>query len=113
MMLMVLEKAHPILNKFSRFLKHGKSSNDCMFSNIGRMPIPHQYKTFEIETIYTPTVIGPLGNTTSLMTSIYRGQMDFSFVASEGFVPYAEGEAIQGRIMSILKEQLQTQLQPA
>jgi NRPS condensation-like uncharacterized protein len=113
LMLMVLEKAHPILNKFRRFLKHGKSSNDCMFSNIGRMPIPHQYRTFEIETIYTPTVIGPLGNTTSLMTSIYRGQMDFSFVASEGFVPYAEGQAIKGRIMSILKEQLQTQLQPA
>ncbi|KIO78798.1 hypothetical protein TH53_01545 [Pedobacter lusitanus] len=113
LMLMVLEKAHPILNKFRRFLKHGKSSNDCMFSNIGRMPIPYQYSTFEIETIYTPTVIGPLGNTTSFMTTIYRGKMDFAFVASEGYIPYADGLAIQGKIMSILKEQLETQLQPA
>lgn len=113
LMLMVLEKAHPILHKFSRYLKHGKSSNDCMFSNMGRMIFPYQYGTFEIETIYTPTVIGPLGNTTSFMVSVYRGKMDFAFVASEGYVPYTEGQAIQMRIMAILKEQLQTQLQPA
>ena len=112
LMLMVLEKAHPILNKFTRFLKHGQSSNDCMFSNMGKITMPYQYKTFEIETMYAPTAIGPLGNTTSLIISTYRGQMDFSFVASEGFVPYTEGQAIQSRIMSILKEQLQTQLQP-
>lgn len=73
--------------------------------------MPYQYKTFEIETMYAPTSIGPLGNTTSLITSTYRGQMDFCFVASEGFVPYAEAKAIQGRIISILEAQLQTQLE--
>jgi NRPS condensation-like uncharacterized protein len=113
LMLMVLEKAHPVLHKFSRFLKHSKSSNDCMFSNMGRITMPYQYKTFEIETMYAPTAIGPLGNTTSLLTSTCRGQMDFCFVASEGYIPYTEGQAIQTRIMSILKEQLKTQLQPA
>lgn len=113
LMLMVLEKSHPILHKFSRYLKHGKSSNDCMFSNIGRLTIPFQYDNFEIETIYTPTVIGPLGNTTSFMTSIYRGITDFAFVASEGYIPFTEGQAMQTKIMSILKEQLKTQLQPA
>lgn len=111
LMLMVLEKAHPVLHKFSRFLKHNRSSNDCMFSNMGRITMPYQYKTFEIETMYAPTSIGPLGNTTSLITSTYRGQMDFCFVASEGFVPYAEAKAIQGRIISILEAQLQTQLE--
>ncbi|MBB5637337.1 NRPS condensation-like uncharacterized protein [Pedobacter cryoconitis] len=113
LMLMVLERAHPILHKFRRFLKHGKSSNDCMFSNMGRMAIPYQYDTFEIETIYSPTVIGPLGNTTSLIASTYRGKLDLAFVASEGFVPYTDGQAIKSRIMEILEEQLQTQLQPA
>ncbi|AMP97143.1 Condensation domain protein [Pedobacter cryoconitis] len=113
LMLMVLEKAHPVLHKFGRFLKYSKSNNDCMFSNLGRITIPAHYKTFEIEMICTPTAIGPLGNTTSLITSTYRGKMDFSFVASEGYVPYLEGQAIQTRMMTILKEQLQTQLQPA
>ncbi len=103
---MVLENAHPIMNKFTRFLKHGKSSNDCMFSNLGNIGIPYQYNTFEVETIYSPTVIGPLGNTTTLIASTYRGQMDFSFVASEGFVPYTDAQAIQNRVMSILKEQI-------
>ncbi|QNK63118.1 hypothetical protein H7F33_00910 [Pedobacter sp. PAMC26386] len=77
------------------------------------MTIPHQYQTFEIETIYAPSVIGPLGNTTSLITSTYRGQMDFSMVISEGFVPYAEAQAIQERMMSIINEQLAIQFQTA
>ena len=59
-----------------------------------------------METIFSPSVIGPLGNTTTLVTSTYRGQMDFSFIASEGFIPYEEALAIKDKIISIIKEQI-------
>lgn len=104
--IMMMEESHASLDNFTNFLKYGKSSNDCMFSNLGKIDIPHQYKKFELETIYSPSVIGPLGNTTTLVTSTYRQQMDFTFIASEGFIPYEEGLAIQQEFLKIISKQL-------
>lgn len=103
--IMMMEESHASMNHFTNFLKYGKSSNDCMFSNLGRIAIPHEYQNFELETIFSPSVIGPLGNTTTLVTSTYRGQMDFTFIASEGFIPYAEAQAIQQKLMEIINKQ--------
>lgn len=104
--MMVMESAHDALNNFTKLLKHGKSSNDCMFSNLGRIQIPHQYKEFTLETIFSPSVIGPLGNTTTIVTSTFRGEMDFSFVGSEGYLPYAEALAIRDEVIKTVKLQL-------
>jgi hypothetical protein len=75
-----------------------------MFSNLGKIDIVHQYQNFELETIFSPSVIGPLGNTTTLVTSTYRGQMDFTFIASEGFIPYTEALGIQQKLMEIINQ---------
>lgn len=104
--IMMMEEAHGSLQNLSNFLKYGKSTNDCMFSNLGKIDIPFQYQSFELETIFSPSVIGPLGNTTTLVTSTYRGQMDFTFIASEGFIPYPEALAIQAQMKSILTQEL-------
>jgi len=106
--MMVMESAHDALKNFTKLLKHGKSSNDCMFSNLGRIQIPHQYKEFTLETIFSPSVIGPLGNTTTMVTSTFNGEMDFSFVGSEGYLPYAEALAIRDEVIQTVKEQLDT-----
>ncbi|KFF10984.1 hypothetical protein IW15_17605 [Chryseobacterium soli] len=104
--MMVMESAHDALKNFTKLLKHGKSSNDCMFSNLGRIEIPHQYKEFTLETIFSPSVIGPLGNTTTMVTSTFNGEMDFSFVGSEGYLPYSEALAIRDEVIQTVKEQL-------
>ncbi|PQA97783.1 hypothetical protein B0A69_00130 [Chryseobacterium shigense] len=104
--MMVMESAHDALKNFTKFLKHGKSSNDCMFSNLGRIRIPHEYKAFTLETIFSPSVIGPLGNTTTIVTSTFNGEMDFSFVGSEGYLPYSEALAIRDEVIQTVKEQL-------
>lgn len=104
--MMVMESAHDALKNFTRLLKNGKSSNDCMFSNLGRIQIPHQYKEFTLETIFSPSVIGPLGNTTTMVTSTFRGEMDFSFMGSEGYLPHSEALAIRDEVMKTIKLQL-------
>ncbi|MBL1220269.1 hypothetical protein JET18_05435 [Chryseobacterium sp. L7] len=104
--MMVMESAHDALKNFTKLLKHGKSSNDCMFSNLGRIQIPHQYKEFTLDTIFSPSVIGPLGNTTTLVTSTFRGEMDFSFMGSEGYLPYSEALAIRDEVIETVKLQL-------
>lgn len=106
-LMMMMEACHPALKNFTNFLKYGKSSNDCMFSNLGKIDIPYQYQNFEVETIFSPSVMGPLGNTTTMIASTYRNQMDFTFVASEGYVPFLEAEAIKEKVIAILKEQVE------
>jgi NRPS condensation-like uncharacterized protein len=103
--IMTMEAAHAGLSKFVKVLKYSKSNNDCMFSNLGKIDIPHQYQLFEVETIFAPSVIGPLGNTTTLISSTYRDRMNFTFVSSEGFVPYMDALAIKDKIISIIQEQ--------
>ncbi|ROI00228.1 condensation domain-containing protein [Chryseobacterium daecheongense] len=106
--MMVMESGHDALNNFTKLLKQGKSSNDCMFSNLGRIQIPHQYKAFMVDTIFSPSVIGPLGNTTTLVSSTFRGEMDFSFVGSEGYLPYSEALAIRDEMMKTVKQQIES-----
>lgn len=101
--LMMFEYAHPVLPRMIDFLKYGKSTNDCMFSNMGLLNIPYEYSNFTIETIFSPSVIGPLGNPTTLIASTFRKQLDFSFVSSERYIPYTEAVAIKETIMSLLQ----------
>lgn len=104
--MMVMESAHDALTNFTKLLKNGKSSNDCMFSNLGRISIAHEYKEFTLENIFSPSVIGPLGNTTTMVASTFRGEMDFSFMGSEGYLPYSEAIAIRDEVIHTIKLQL-------
>jgi len=105
--MMVMESAHDALTNFTKLLKNGKSSNDCMFSNLGRIQIAHQYKEFSLENIFSPSVIGPLGNTTTMVTSTFRGEMNFSFMGSEGYLPYSDALAIRDEVTKMVKQQLE------
>jgi hypothetical protein len=104
--MMVMESGHDALKNFTKLLKNGKSSNDCMFSNLGRIQIPHTYREFSVDTIFSPSVIGPLGNTTTMVTSTYRGEMDFSFMGSEGYLPYTDALAVRDEVVQIIHSQL-------
>lgn len=106
--MMVMESAHDALTNFTKLLKNGKSSNDCMFSNLGRISIAHEYKEFTLENVFSPSVIGPLGNTTTMVASTFRGEMDFSFMGSEGYLPHSEALAIRDEITATIKQKLES-----
>lgn len=103
-MLMQMEASHASLSGLTNFLKFSKPGSDCLFSNLGKIGIPHQYQTFEVETIYSPSAVGPLGKTTGIVASTYRGQMDFTFISSEGFLPYNEAVLIKEKIVEIINK---------
>lgn len=104
--MMVMESAHDILTKFSKLLKNRKSSSDCMFSNLGHIPIAYEYKNFTVESL-SPSLFGPLGNTTTIITSIFQSEMGFSFMGSEGYLPYSDALAIRDELFKIIKQQLE------
>jgi hypothetical protein len=80
-----------------------------MFSNLGKINIPNQYKSFEIKTMFSPTVMGQHCNTGSITTSTYGEQMDFSFIGSEGYLPYNDALAIKGKMMEMITEHIVTE----
>jgi NRPS condensation-like uncharacterized protein len=104
-MIMMFEESHSSTNYIIDFLKYSKPDNDFLFSNLGKIDIRHQYRSFEVETIYSPSAVGPFGNTTGFVASTYRGLMDFTFIGNELFIPYNEALAIKDKIISIILEQ--------
>lgn len=101
---MIMEASHHSVHKLRRFLTFAKVGNDFMFSNMGKLDIPVQYHNFTVGTVYSPTVIGPFANPNTIITTTFNGQMDFSFVSNQAFMPQATAMQIREKAMEILFE---------
>ncbi|MHA4809433.1 condensation domain-containing protein [Flavitalea flava] len=102
--LMAMEYAHSSLKKLIRLLTYGKPGNDFMFSNMGRLDLPECCGNLTIETVYSPTVIGPFANPTTIIASTFRGRLDFSFVSNEQFMENKDAMAIKYWAMELLQQ---------
>lgn len=85
--LMTFERLHKALPQMLKMLTYGKVGNDMMFSNIGKIALKEKYDKFEVETVFSPMVIGPFANPSTLICSTFKNQLDFSFVSNETFLP--------------------------
>lgn len=101
---MIMEASHRSVHKLRRFLTYAKVGNDFMFSNMGKLDIPVEYRNFTVDTVYSPTVIGPFANPNTIITTTFKGQMDFSFVSNQDFMPQATAMQIREKAMEILFE---------
>lgn len=103
--LMNFECFHPMLSG----LRKGKSKEmvnyDLVFSNLGRLDIPKSYQSFEVEEIYPPTVMGPTGNYNTVLSTTFRGLMNFSFTGSTHHFRYDEALAVKDIAMRMLLQE--------
>lgn len=100
--LMNFECFHPLLARRSKGKTKEMVNYDMVFSNLGRLDIPKSYSSFEVEAVYPPTVMGPTGNYNTVLTSTFRGQMDFSFTGSTHHFQYEEAVAVKEIAMELL-----------
>jgi Condensation domain len=100
--LMAAEQLHPSIPKLISLLRQSKGSYDFAFSNVGRLDMPEDYRTFRLAGFLGVTVAVPWRNATTLITSHFRGQTDLAFVSNDGFLPYAEAVAIKERAIDTL-----------
>ncbi|SEW18190.1 Condensation domain-containing protein [Chitinophaga sp. YR573] len=103
--LMTFENAHAIVHKLRKVLTYGKVGNDLMFSNMGKLDIPRHFNTFDIETIYSPSVIGPFANPTTIITSTFDNQIDFTFISNDGLLPYLDALSIKDSAITLLQHE--------
>jgi NRPS condensation-like uncharacterized protein len=105
-LLSMSEYFHSSVDKMIGYLKTTKGTHDITLSNMGLLNIPKDYKTFALETIYSPTVAFPWKNANTLVCSTFNGQLDFSFMSNESFLREFEAWQIKDSVMELIKENL-------
>jgi len=88
-----------------RYLKESDGTHDVTLSNMGRLAIAEQYRSFEVETIYSPSVAFPWRNPNTLVVSTFKGEMDFTFCSNDAFLKQEEVEAIREKAVSLLLQE--------
>jgi len=92
--LMTFEKLHSALAPMLKMLTYGKVGNDLMFSNMGKISLEKEYRHFQLETVFSPVVIGPFANPSTMICSTFNGQLDLSFVSNEQFLPRTKADEL-------------------
>lgn len=105
-MLHALEYAHAAIPAMIKFLTYGKLNYNLMFSNMGKLDIEEHWNSFDIDTVFSPAVIGPFANPNTILASTFKGQMDFTFISNEDFLAKEDAIAIKEALLQILKEVL-------
>lgn len=100
------EQMHPIVDRMISMLKSSNGGHDVTLSNMGRINIPNDYKSFEIETIFSPTVAFPWLNSNTMVATTYNHQMDFIFLSNEDFLPKEEATRIKDKAIELLTTSL-------
>lgn len=106
-LLLFSEYFHRAAPKMVHLLKTTAGSHDITFSNMGKLDIPENYRSFSVEDIYSPSVAFPWRNPNTLVVSSFRGRMDFAFLSNEAFLAEEKAQAIRDKAMAILQAQLQ------
>jgi len=72
-------------------------------SNMGRLDLPTQYRTFALETVYSPLVMVSPTPANTVVLSSFAGQLEFALISDTRSLPQTEATAIQQRAMAILR----------
>lgn len=96
------ERLHGSVNKMIGFLRSTDGTHDLTLSNMGRLGIPEQFKSFEVSAIYSPTVAFPWRNPNTLVVSTFKNQMSFSLMSNESFLKQTTATGIKEEAMEIL-----------
>lgn len=100
------EQIHPVVDRMIIMLKSSKGGHDITLSNMGKIDIPSDYKHFQLETIFSPTIAFPWLNSNTLIATTYNQQMDFTFMSNEHFLPKEEAVKIKNKAIELMTSSL-------
>lgn len=102
-LLMMSEYFHSSVPKMISYLRTTEGSHDVTLSNMGKLAIAENYDSFEVETIYSPTVAFPWRNANTAVVSTFKGEMDFSFIANDAFLAQEQAKLILAKTLALLE----------
>jgi hypothetical protein len=71
-------------------------------SNMGRLDLQTQYRTFALETVYSPMVMVSPTPANTVVLSSFAGRLEFAIISDTQSLPQTQATAIQERAMAIL-----------
>lgn len=101
-LLLMSEYFHSSASRMISYLKNTAGTHDVTLSNMGKLDIPDQYDTFDLETIYSPSAAFPWRNANTLVVSTFKGQTDFSFISQDVFLEERHARAVAHKMQELL-----------
>jgi hypothetical protein len=98
-----LEGLHDKYAGLVAFFESAPAVRNLTLSNLGRLDLPQQYRSFRLERIYSPLVMVSPTPANTLVISSFAGQMEFAIVSDEHSLPHAQALEIKLRAMEILR----------
>jgi hypothetical protein len=98
-----LEGLHSDYAKFVAYFDEAPAVRHLTLSNMGRLDLPQQYRSFRLEKVYSPLVMVSPTPANTVVISSFGGQLEFAIVSDNDSLPRAEALAIEQRAMTILR----------
>jgi hypothetical protein len=98
-----LEGLHDKYASLVAFFESAPAVRNVTLSNLGRLDLPQQYRSFRLERVYTPLVMVSPTPANTVVISSFAGQMEFAIISDEQSLPRAQALEIQQRAMEILR----------
>lgn len=98
-----LEGLHRDYAKFVAYFDAAPAVRHLTVSNVGRLDLPQQYRTFRLEKVYSPLVMVSPTPANTVVISSFGGQLEFAIISDEDSLARAEALAIEQRAMTILR----------
>jgi hypothetical protein len=98
-----LERLHDRYPRLVAYFERTPAVRNVTLSNLGRLDLPQQYRSFRLERVYSPLVMVSPTPANTVVISSFGGEMEFAIVSDEQSLPYAQALEIKQRAMDILR----------
>jgi hypothetical protein len=98
-----LERLHDKYAGLVAFFESAPAVRNLTLSNLGRLDLPQQYRSFRLERVYSPLVMVSPTPANTVVISTFAGQMEFAIISDEQSLPLAQALEIKQRAMEILR----------
>jgi hypothetical protein len=85
------------------FFESTPAVRNLTLSNLGRLDLPQEYRSFRLERVYSPLVMVSPTPANTVVISSFAGQMEFAIVSDEQSLPHTQAVEIKQRAMEILR----------
>jgi hypothetical protein len=81
------------------------------FSNLGRLDLPQQYRSFQIEYVFSPLVMVSPSPANTVVLSSFGGGMEFAIISDEESLPQSQARTIREKAMAMLRNSAASSVQ--
>jgi hypothetical protein len=97
-----LESLHDRYARLVAYFESAPAVRNVTLSNLGRLDLPQQYRSFRLERVYSPLVMVSPTPANTVVISSFAGQMEFAIISDQQSLPHAQALQIRHRAMEIL-----------